>query len=86
MQKILDWVNANGVMSVDWMLCDGIVDMQFDNYNKVTFKTDVSFTKDLNEKNDLSVAVGKQSKLYEHCIQSVADYCNKYSMTHIVLT
>ena len=53
-KKILDWVNANGVMPADWMLCDGIVDMQFDNYNKVTFKTDVSFTKDLNEKNDLS--------------------------------
>ena len=46
-KKILDWVNANGVMPADWMLCDGIVDMQFDNYNKVTFKTDVSFTKDL---------------------------------------
>ena len=30
------------------------------------------------------VAVGKQSTLYEHCIQSVANYCNKYSMTHIV--
>ena len=30
------------------------------------------------------VAVGKQSKLYEYCIQSVANYCNKYNMTHIV--
>ena len=30
------------------------------------------------------VAVGSQSKLYEHCIQSVANYCNKYNMTHIV--
>ena len=30
------------------------------------------------------VAVGKQSTLYEHCIQSVANYCNKYNMTHIV--
>ena len=30
------------------------------------------------------VAVGQQSKLYEHCIQSVADYCNKYNMKHIV--
>ena len=41
------------VLSADWMLCDGIVNMQFDNYNKVTSQTDVSFTKDLNEKNDL---------------------------------
>ena len=30
------------------------------------------------------VAVGAQSKLYEHCIQSVANYCNKYNMKHIV--
>ena len=29
-------------------------------------------------------AVGEQSKLYEYCIQSVANYCNKYNMTHIV--
>tara|TARA_B100000035_G_C21034604_1_gene570196 strand:+ start:1559 stop:2131 length:573 start_codon:yes stop_codon:yes gene_type:complete len=46
-KKILDWVDANGVMPADWMLCDGIVDMQFDKYNKVTYKTNVSFTKDL---------------------------------------
>ena len=46
-KKILDWVHANGAMPADWMLCDGIVDMQFDKYNKVTFKTNVSFTKDL---------------------------------------
>ena len=32
------------------------------------------------------VSVGKPSKLYEHCIQSVADYCNKYDIEHIVLT
>ena len=31
------------------------------------------------------VAVGKPSKLYEHCIQSVADYCEKYDIEHIVL-
>ena len=30
------------------------------------------------------VAVGAQSNLYEHCIQSVANYCNKYNMKHIV--
>ena len=32
------------------------------------------------------VSVGKPSKLYEHCIQSVADYCEKHSIEHIVLT
>ena len=46
-KKILDWVHANGAMPADWMLCDGIVDMRFDKYNKVTYKTEVSFTKDL---------------------------------------
>jgi hypothetical protein len=29
------------------MLCDGIVNMKFDKHNKVTYKSDVSFTKDL---------------------------------------
>jgi len=46
-KKILDWVHANGAMPADWMLCDGIVDMRFDKYSKVTYKTEVSFTKDL---------------------------------------
>ena len=32
------------------------------------------------------VSVGKPSKLYEHCIQSVAEYCKKYDIEHIVLT
>jgi len=32
------------------------------------------------------VSVGKPSKLYETCIQTVADYCKKYSIDHIVLT
>ena len=32
------------------------------------------------------VSVGKPSKLYKTCIQSVADYCEKYSIDHIVLT
>ena len=32
------------------------------------------------------VSVGKPSKLYENCIQSVADYCKKFSIDHIVLT
>lgn len=31
------------------------------------------------------VAVGKPSALYERCIQSVADYCEKYDITHYVL-
>lgn len=30
------------------------------------------------------VAVGPQSRLYEHCIQSVADYCEKHDIDHIV--
>tara|TARA_B110000503_G_scaffold39161_1_gene64497 strand:+ start:1083 stop:1658 length:576 start_codon:yes stop_codon:yes gene_type:complete len=46
-KKIINWVHTNGAMPSDWMLCDGIVKMQFDKYNKVTYKTEVSFTKDL---------------------------------------
>jgi len=30
------------------------------------------------------VAVGKKSNLYEHCIQSVADYCERHDIEHIV--
>lgn len=30
------------------------------------------------------VAVGPKSKLYEHCIESVANYCKKYGIEHIV--
>ena len=32
------------------------------------------------------VSVGKPSKLYQTCINSVAEYCKKYSIDHIVLT
>ena len=32
------------------------------------------------------VAVGKQSNLYQHCINSVKNYCNKYNIKHIVQT
>ena len=46
-RKLLDWVFANGAMPADWMLCDGIVDMKFDKHNKVTFRSGMSFTKDL---------------------------------------
>ena len=46
-KKIINWVHTNGAMPSDWMLCDGIVKMEFDKYNKVTYKTEVSFTKDL---------------------------------------
>ena len=46
-RKLLDWVFANGAMPADWMLCDGIVDMKFDKHNKITFKSGMSFTKDL---------------------------------------
>lgn len=31
------------------------------------------------------VAVGRPSKLYEHCIDSVASYCKKYNIEHVVL-
>ena len=31
------------------------------------------------------VAVGEQSKLYEHCIQSVKNYCEKHDITHHIL-
>lgn len=30
------------------------------------------------------VYVGKRSKLYDHCTESVADYCKKYNIDHIV--
>jgi len=30
------------------------------------------------------VAVGSQSRLYLHCIESVKNYCDKYNITHIV--
>ena len=32
------------------------------------------------------VAVGKPSKLYEHCIESVGNYATKIGSDHIVLT
>lgn len=32
------------------------------------------------------VAVGNQSSLYQHCIDSVNHYCNKYNIQHIVQT
>ena len=32
------------------------------------------------------VSVGKPSKLYQTCINSVAEYCKKYAIDHIVLT
>ena len=32
------------------------------------------------------VSVGKPSKLYTTCIKSVAEYCKKYGIDHIVLT
>src|SRR6056300_1218215 len=30
------------------------------------------------------VSVGKPSKLYQYCIESVAEYCKKYNIEHIV--
>ena len=32
------------------------------------------------------VAVGKQSQLYQHCIQSVNAYCSKHNIKHVVQT
>ena len=32
------------------------------------------------------VAVGPQSNLYAHCIESVSNYCDKHDITHHVLT
>lgn len=47
-KKIVDWVEQNGAMPADWMLCDGIVDIKFDNNNAVGYcKNTFSFTKDL---------------------------------------
>lgn len=45
--KLINWTHANGAMPADWMLNDGIVEMKFDKYHKVSFETKVSFTKDL---------------------------------------
>jgi len=45
--KIVNWVKEFGALPSDWLLNDGIVDMRFDKYNKVTYQTNVSFTKDL---------------------------------------
>lgn len=46
-KKIVNWVKEFGAMPADWMLNEGIVEMKFDKYNKVTYQTNVSFTKDL---------------------------------------
>ena len=32
------------------------------------------------------VSVGKTSKLYKHCINSVSEYCDKHDIEHYVLT
>jgi len=46
-KKIVNWVREFGALPADWLLNEGIVDMKFDKYNKVSYQTDVSFTKDL---------------------------------------
>ena len=47
-QKIINWIEQNGAMPADWMLCDGIVDVKFDHNNLVGYcKNTFSFTKDL---------------------------------------
>jgi len=45
--KIVQWVKEFGALPADWLLNEGIVKMKFDKYNKVSYQTDVSFTKDL---------------------------------------
>jgi GR25 family glycosyltransferase involved in LPS biosynthesis len=46
--KLVTWVKENGAMPADWMLCDGIVDVKFDNNELVGYcKNTFSFTKDL---------------------------------------
>lgn len=46
--KLISWIRENGALPADWMLCDGIVDMKFDNQERVIYKDDnFSFTKDL---------------------------------------
>jgi GR25 family glycosyltransferase involved in LPS biosynthesis len=46
--KIINWVHQNGVMPADWCLCDGIVNIVFDQNNLVGVKQrEFSFTKDL---------------------------------------
>ena len=47
-RKIIDWVKAHGAMPADWMLCDGIVNVQFDLNNCVGIRQNkFSFTRDL---------------------------------------
>ena len=47
-QKIVSWINQNGAMPADWMLCDGIVDVVFDTDNRVRVRQNkFSFTRDL---------------------------------------
>jgi GR25 family glycosyltransferase involved in LPS biosynthesis len=46
--RILNWVQANGAMPADWMLCDGIVDVKFDLDRRVQVRQNqFSFTRDL---------------------------------------
>ena len=46
-RKILNWVHTYGAMPADWMLCDGIVEMEFDMGSKVIYKSDESYTRNL---------------------------------------
>lgn len=45
--KLIDWINVNGALPADWFMCDGLVNMEFDKNNKVTFKTTESYTENL---------------------------------------
>ena len=75
-------------MSADWCLNNGICNVDFDLDNKVTFsKKILVLQRIINEKINIQVSVGKNpSKLYTTCIKSVAEYCKKYGIDHIVLT
>ena len=47
-KKIIDFVKTQGAMPADWCINNGILDVQFDLNNKVTFDSKkFSFTKDL---------------------------------------
>lgn len=47
-KKLVEWANKNGAMPADWMLCDGLVNIEFDLDNRVTFsQNNFSFTRDL---------------------------------------
>jgi GR25 family glycosyltransferase involved in LPS biosynthesis len=46
--KLVKFVNTEGALPADWMLCTSIIDLKFDNSNSVSYVTDsFKFTRDL---------------------------------------